>query len=494
MQVRGVEDGDDRDGKQVVDDGQREQERAQRGGQRGADDGEHGQGEGDVGRGRDRPAGEVPGGGAGVDRDEHQSRQHHAADRGGDGQHGPARITQVAGDELPFELQAGDEEEDRQQPVGGPLGQREIEVQRGRPDADVGHGGIGLAPRAVRPHERENRRADQERTAHGLGSQNVCDPADLRPAAAREQPGHGSRRRGGHRTPSWIDGRTADQASRHTAVHATGTDCRPPSGMRPRRVRCGGEPLVTSILRGVAKEVARRRSPVDAVLGRPAAAVVAGFALAVGIGTFLLMLPVATEDRTPAGLVTALFTTVSAVCVTGLVVVDTATFWSEFGQLVILVLIQVGGFGIMTLATLLGLLIARRVGLRMQLTAQAETKALGLGDVRRVVVGVLAVSLIIEAVTAVILAARFALFYAEPPLRAVYLGVFHAVSAFNNAGFALLHRQPDRLRRRPVDLPADRRPRSSSAASASRCCSSCGRGCGAARRGGRCTPGSRSVT
>jgi trk system potassium uptake protein TrkH len=187
----------------------------------------------------------------------------------------------------------------------------------------------------------------------------------------------------------------------------------------------------------VAKEVARRRSPVDAVLGRPAAAVVAGFALAVGVGTLLLMLPVATTDGTSAGLVTALFTTVSAVCVTGLVVVDTATFWSEFGELAILVMIQVGGIGIMTLATLLGLLIARRVGLRMQLTAQAETKALGLGDVRRVVVRVLAVSLIIEAATAAILVARFALFYAEPPLRAVYLGVFHAVSAFNNAGFAL---------------------------------------------------------
>ena len=140
------------------------------------------------------------------------------------------------------------------------------------------------------------------------------DPADLRPAAAGEQPGHGSRRRGGHRTSSWVDGRTADQASRHTVGHATGTDTS--SAVRneaSESVRCGGEAQITSILRGVAKEVTRRRSPVDAVLGRPAAAVVAGFALAVGIGTVLLMLPVATEDRTAAGLVTALFTTVSAV-------------------------------------------------------------------------------------------------------------------------------------------------------------------------------------
>jgi trk system potassium uptake protein len=75
-----------------------------------------------------------------------------------------------------------------------------------------------------------------------------------------------------------------------------------------------------------------RRSPVDAVLRRPAAAVVAGFAVAVAIGTVVLMLPVATADGVTAGLVTALFTTVSAVCVTGLVVVDTPTYWSLFGS------------------------------------------------------------------------------------------------------------------------------------------------------------------
>ena len=180
-----------------------------------------------------------------------------------------------------------------------------------------------------------------------------------------------------------------------------------------------------------------RRSPVDAVLRRPAAAVVAGFAVAVAIGTVVLMLPVATADGVTAGLVTALFTTVSAVCVTGLVVVDTPTYWSLFGELAILSMIQIGGIGIMTLATLLGLLIARRVGLRLQLTAQAETKALGLGEVRQVVVRILAISVIIELLTAVPLVTRFAVFYDQPLGRAVYLGLFHAVSAFNNAGFAL---------------------------------------------------------
>jgi trk system potassium uptake protein len=176
---------------------------------------------------------------------------------------------------------------------------------------------------------------------------------------------------------------------------------------------------------------------VDALLRRPAAAVVAGFAVAVVIGTALLMLPVATESGASAGLITALFTTVSSVCVTGLIVVDTPTYWSTFGELSILTMIQVGGIGIMTLATLLGLLIARRIGLRLQLSALAETKAFGLGDVRRVVVRVLAISVIIELLTAAALVPRFALFYEEPPGRALYLGVFHAVSAFNNAGFAL---------------------------------------------------------
>ena len=175
----------------------------------------------------------------------------------------------------------------------------------------------------------------------------------------------------------------------------------------------------------------------DALLRRPAAAAVAGFSVAVAIGTVLLSLPVATADGAAAGWVTALFTTVSAVCVTGLVVVDTPTYWSLFGELAILAMIQIGGIGIMTLATLLGLLIARRVGLRLQLTAQAETKALGLGEVRQVVVRILAISVIVELLTAVPLVTRFAVFYDQPLGRALYLGVFHAVSAFNNAGFAL---------------------------------------------------------
>src|SRR5690606_23334485 len=126
-----------------------------------------------------------------------------------------------------------------------------------------------------------------------------------------------------------------------------------------------------------------------------------------------------------------------AVCVTGLAVVDTPSYWSPFGEGVILALIQVGGFGIMTLASLVGLLIFRRLGLRSRLSAAAENKAAGLGDVRTVVKGVVVFSLLYESVTAVCLTLRFAWGYDEDWGHAAYLGVFHAVSAFNNAGFAL---------------------------------------------------------
>jgi trk system potassium uptake protein len=169
----------------------------------------------------------------------------------------------------------------------------------------------------------------------------------------------------------------------------------------------------------------------------PAQVIVAAFAMAVAVGTVLLMLPVAREGAGSAPLLTALFTATSAVCVTGLIVVDTPGYWSGVGQVVILAMIQVGGFGIMTLATLVGMLISRRLGLRSRLIAAAETKHLVLGDVGQVVVGVIKASLLFEAVTAVLLTARFAVGYDVGYLRAVELGVFHAISAFNNAGFAL---------------------------------------------------------
>ncbi|MBO4269440.1 TrkH family potassium uptake protein [Microbispora triticiradicis] len=181
------------------------------------------------------------------------------------------------------------------------------------------------------------------------------------------------------------------------------------------------------------------------VLGRfrhPTQVVATGFGAAVLLGTVLLSTPLATASGKPAGWITALFTATSAVCVTGLTVVDTAAHWSAFGEVVIAVLIQVGGLGIMTLATVFTLLISRRLSLRTRLSAQAETKVLSASDLRRVVAKVVLFSLACEAVAAAVLTLRFVTGYAEPVGHAVYLGVFHAVSAFNNAGFALW---PDNL-------------------------------------------------
>ncbi|MEO3861019.1 potassium transporter TrkG [Acrocarpospora sp. B8E8] len=197
---------------------------------------------------------------------------------------------------------------------------------------------------------------------------------------------------------------------------------------------------------------ATRRARWSAILldrfHHPAQVVATGFGAAILIGTVLLALPVATTSGAAVGWVTALFTATSAVCVTGLVIVDTESHWSVFGEVVIAGLIQVGGLGIMTLATLFTVLVAGRLGLRARILAQAETKTLSISDVRRVVRNVVLFSLSCEAVAAVVLAVRLMIGYGEPFGRAVYLGVFHAVSAFNNAGFALW---PDSLMRFVTD-------------------------------------------
>ena len=172
-------------------------------------------------------------------------------------------------------------------------------------------------------------------------------------------------------------------------------------------------------------------------LQHPAQVVVLGFSVVITVGTVLLLLPVSRAGSGRASLVDALFTSTSAVCVTGLVVVDTPEHWSTTGHVVILALIQVGGFGIMAMATLLALVVSQRVGLRDRLNAAAESQALGLGGVREVLLGVARTSLLFEVAGALVLAVRLAVTHDEPAGRAAWLGVFHAVSAFNNAGFAL---------------------------------------------------------
>ncbi|HEU4547842.1 MAG TPA: TrkH family potassium uptake protein, partial [Microlunatus sp.] len=169
----------------------------------------------------------------------------------------------------------------------------------------------------------------------------------------------------------------------------------------------------------------------------PGRAIGLGFASAIASGTLLLSLPVARSEGSRAPLLDAVFTATSAVCVTGLIVVDTETYWSDVGQVVILILIQLGGLGLMTVATLLAILFARRLGLQARLLAQAETKAVTAADLRRVVRNIVLFTLVTEAIAATVLAARFMITYGESPAHALWSGVFHAVSAFNNAGFSL---------------------------------------------------------
>jgi potassium uptake TrkH family protein len=174
-----------------------------------------------------------------------------------------------------------------------------------------------------------------------------------------------------------------------------------------------------------------------ASIGHPVRVVPVAFLVGIAAGAVLLSLPISTPGPSRPPVLTAAFTSVSAVCVTGLSTVDTATYWSPFGQAVILGLIQVGGFGIMTLATLLGIVVGGRLGLRSTLIAQTETHTLNVGDVRQVVRRIAVTMLAFEATFALILTIRFRTSYDDSWGEAVWHGVFHAVSAFNNAGFAL---------------------------------------------------------
>jgi trk system potassium uptake protein len=167
----------------------------------------------------------------------------------------------------------------------------------------------------------------------------------------------------------------------------------------------------------------------------PARLAVSVFAVVILVFTVLLSLPVSSAAGQATPLHQALFTAVSAVCVTGLTVVSTATYWSFFGQLVILVGIFVGGLGTLTLASLLALVVSKKLGVRGKLIAQEAMNNAGrLGEVGALLRIVIVTSVVIETALAVALVPRF-LALGESFGQAVWHGVFYAISAFNNAGF-----------------------------------------------------------
>ena len=169
----------------------------------------------------------------------------------------------------------------------------------------------------------------------------------------------------------------------------------------------------------------------------PTRTVALAFLLAIVLGTLLLKHPLATAPGQTTTWLTAWFTAVSAVCVTGLVVVDTGTHWSVWGQFVIMFLFQIGGFGMMTAATLLGLMVNRSLRLKTRMVMQVETHSIGLGDVSSVAKLVLVVTLIAETILALILATHLYFSESYSVSKALWYGTFHSVSAFNNAGFSL---------------------------------------------------------
>lgn len=161
-----------------------------------------------------------------------------------------------------------------------------------------------------------------------------------------------------------------------------------------------------------------------------------GFFLLILCGTLLLMLPIAARDGSSTPFMTALFTATSASCVTGLILVDTYTHWSIFGQLVLLVLIQIGGLGFITIGTAVSLLLRRKIGLKQRGWIRESFNVLDIGGVVRLIQRVLKGTLFFEGVGAILLAIRF---YPRMGLaQSIYYGIFHSISAFCNAGFDLM--------------------------------------------------------
>lgn len=169
---------------------------------------------------------------------------------------------------------------------------------------------------------------------------------------------------------------------------------------------------------------------------RPVRLLPLSFLAVIIIGSLLLMMPGMSKDGVIRPLASA-FTATSAVCVTGLTVVDTATYWTPLGQAVILVLAQLGGFGIMSLATLLSLLARGHLDLTSTILVKESTKAGSLGSAVQLLRNVAMSMLVAESLVAVILTLRFHFGYGDGWARAVWRGVYHSVMSFTNAGFSL---------------------------------------------------------
>lgn len=172
----------------------------------------------------------------------------------------------------------------------------------------------------------------------------------------------------------------------------------------------------------------------------PAHFLLLGFLALILLGTGLLMLPFATSDRHHLHFIDALFEATSAVCVTGLAVVDTGTTFTLFGEIVLLILIQLGGWGFMTSGILMFIILGKRIGLKQRLLLKESINTFSLQGVIKLVRRIILITIIVEVAAAIILAIRWSQEMSVG--MAIYYGIFHSISAFNNAGFGL---EPDNL-------------------------------------------------
>lgn len=171
------------------------------------------------------------------------------------------------------------------------------------------------------------------------------------------------------------------------------------------------------------------------IISNPPVSFMASFIAVILIGAVFLMMPGSSVNKQVTPFLDALFTSTSATCVTGLAVFDTGTYFSSFGQMVILILIQLGGLGIMTVSTAFALILGQRLTLKLENVMQnviGETSSINLFELLK---NIVLVTIIIESIGAVLLYFSFSQYY--EPLQAVYYSVFHSVSAFCNAGFSL---------------------------------------------------------
>lgn len=166
----------------------------------------------------------------------------------------------------------------------------------------------------------------------------------------------------------------------------------------------------------------------------PPLLIIWGFAVIILLGTVLLTLPAASASGKSVGLPDALFTATSAVCVTGLTVIDTGAGYSLPGQIIIMLLIQLGGLGFMTFGVTTAVLLGKKIGLKQRLLIRESTHAISNAGMVRLSLGILLITLIVEAAATVILAVRW---YGELGFKSIYYALFHSISAFNNAGFTL---------------------------------------------------------